>query len=84
MQAFAGAVAADPARRRWPQSFQPLLQTQTFDTEWSGGADLHFFTAGGITFPDLPDPISIHFERLDDHKLVLGRIKEDLMARPLR
>lgn len=60
---FADAVAADLARRRWPESFQPLLQTQTFDAEWSGGADVHFFTAAGITPPDLPASITIHAQQ---------------------
>lgn len=60
---FADAVAADLARRRWPESFQPLLQTQTFDAEWSGGSDVHFFTANGITPPDLPASITIHTQR---------------------
>ncbi|MCI0390196.1 MAG: hypothetical protein MOB07_15710 [Acidobacteria bacterium] len=57
---FAGAMAADLARRRWPVFFQPLLQTQTYDAEWSGGTDVYFFTAAGITPPDLPAAITIH------------------------
>lgn len=60
---FAGAVSADLARRRWPEYFQPLLQTQTFDAEWSGGVDVHFFTAAGITSLDLPTSITIHTQQ---------------------
>ena len=60
---FADALAADLARRRWPESFQPLLQTQTFDGEWSAGADVHLFTAAGITLPDLPASITIHAQQ---------------------
>ena len=60
---FADALAVDLARRRWPESFQPLLQTQTFDVEWSVGSDIHFFTAAGITLPDLPASITIHTQQ---------------------
>ncbi|MGE0129057.1 MAG: DUF2064 domain-containing protein [Blastocatellales bacterium] len=60
---FADALAEDLARRRWPESFQPLLQTQTFDAEWGIGADVHFFTAAGNTLPDLPASITIHAQQ---------------------
>lgn len=48
---FADVAALDLARRKWPRSFQALLQTQQLDAEWSVGADVHLFTTAGLTLP---------------------------------
>lgn len=55
MLVFADVPSLDLARRKWPQSFHALLQTQQPDAEWSGGADIHLFTTAGLA---LPSPLS--------------------------
>lgn len=64
---FADALARDLKRRNWPQSFQPILQTQPLDAEWSGGADIHLFTAAVTTaevaLPALLPHITVHAQQ---------------------
>lgn len=60
---FADAPALDLARRKWPQSFQALLQTQQPDIEWSGGADIHLFTTPGLALPALLSQVTVHAQQ---------------------
>lgn len=60
---FADVPALDLARRKWPQSFQALLQTQQPDAEWSGGAAIHLFTTAGLALPALLSKVTVHAQQ---------------------
>lgn len=60
---FADAPARDLARRDWPQSFQPILQTLPLDAEWSGGADIHLFTTAEVTLPAPLPHVTVHAQQ---------------------
>lgn len=51
---FAGALALDLQRRRWPTAFGALLKTPNLEDLRQEGIDVHFFTRGGAP----PDPLS--------------------------
>ncbi|MFN7931439.1 MAG: DUF2064 domain-containing protein [Blastocatellia bacterium] len=60
---FADAPTLDLARRRWPQSFQALLQSPQLQAEWGDGADIHLFTTAGLRLPSLLPHITVHAQQ---------------------
>lgn len=60
---FADAPSLDLARRRWPQSFQALLQTPQLQVEGGDGADIHLFTTAGLTLPSLLPHVTVHAQQ---------------------
>lgn len=59
---FADAPTLDLARRKWPQTFQALLQTPQLQDEGSS-VDIHLFTTAGLALPSLLPHVTVHAQQ---------------------